>query len=482
MSIRTRLAVTLAITAVLPALVIATFAWYPVRESMREAAAVTLQLLADEMANAISILMSERIREAEHLAQHPEVIAAAQAANLAYAGRGDAEIRAWIKQQNQAWVGAKGGSPLARTTLTNDLSESLRRYSGDSAAKYGEIFVTDRRGAVIGMTQATSDYDQSDEGWWQWGMAGLFLDDRGLDLTPGTPAFGMAVPVLDEGRFIGVLKMNFRTDEILQITTEQHPQEMRVFLARGDGTILSSSTGAGERRPSGWIQQQALKDDGAHAHTTTDHHREAGKAGRLHTGPAFHVHRHGGEWYLGGHAFLDFPIFKRLLPKEAVAGISGEQWRATSWQIFVDQAEREALAGLYRLRNTMLLVMAAALVLALSLVLLFSHWIARPWQALRDGMAAIGGGRLDHRLALVRNDEIGQLARDIDAMAGRLQETLASRNELQAARDKLEQQLDELRRFQKIAIGREVRIKELREETDRLQAKLDERTRDEDSP
>ncbi|CAN5352830.1 hypothetical protein BH11PSE11_BH11PSE11_22250 [soil metagenome] len=61
--------------------------------------------------------------------------------------------------------------------------------------------------------------------------------------------------------------------------------------------------------------------------------------------------------------------------------------------------------------------------------------MANPIARLRMGTAIIGSGKLDYRVGTAARDEIGELSREIDKMAGRLKEVTASRDEFERETD-----------------------------------------------
>jgi signal transduction histidine kinase len=73
-------------------------------------------------------------------------------------------------------------------------------------------------------------------------------------------------------------------------------------------------------------------------------------------------------------------------------------------------------------RDRMLLISAGGIVLAIILIILISKKITNPIKAVVHGMAAIGEGKLDHRVEIVQKDEVGKLIRGFNRMADSLVE------------------------------------------------------------
>jgi len=110
----------------------------------------------------------------------------------------------------------------------------------------------------------------------------------------------------------------------------------------------------------------------------------------------------------------------------------------------VDQAE--AFAPIVQLRNTIFAFAAGVALLALLLGVFVSRTVTRPVLQLVRSTEIVGQGNLDHRTGIKIRDEIGQLASAFDQMAADLQETTASRDELNQEITAHLQSLEKLRR------------------------------------
>jgi signal transduction histidine kinase len=58
------------------------------------------------------------------------------------------------------------------------------------------------------------------------------------------------------------------------------------------------------------------------------------------------------------------------------------------------------------------------------------RWLFRPVVTIRQGAAYIGAGHFDHRIRALRDDELGELAEDINLMAGKVEGMLDAKREL----------------------------------------------------
>lgn len=98
-------------------------------------------------------------------------------------------------------------------------------------------------------------------------------------------------------------------------------------------------------------------------------------------------------------------------------------------------------------RITIAIFLASTLV-AIWVAYRVSRYLARGLGELNLGAALIGHGRLDHRIVLHSNDELGELAHAYNEMAGNLQ---TARQQLVQANEEMEERNQELQRQQKFA-------------------------------
>jgi len=114
------------------------------------------------------------------------------------------------------------------------------------------------------------------------------------------------------------------------------------------------------------------------------------------------------------------------------------------------------------------LVVAAGICAALAAIavaLLTTRSVTKPIRALQEGTRRIATGDLDYRMHMERKDEFGQLGAAFDRMSEDLSKTLVSREELAEANR-------ELGRFNRLAVGREMRMVELKQENNELARQL----------
>jgi len=169
-------------------------------------------------------------------------------------------------------------------------------------------------------------------------------------------------------------------------------------------------------------------------------------------------------------------------------------FRGLGWILIVERKTKEIFAPAAKLRNHILIISVAIAILATLIGLYISGSISRPLSKLRDAAAEIGKGNLNTQIDLQLNDEIGQLADSFNKMTADLKNTTTSVDNLNAANQQLQasqQQLEamngqlqdeiterkqateEMERFNRLAVGRELRMVELKKQVNALLCELD---------
>jgi signal transduction histidine kinase len=95
------------------------------------------------------------------------------------------------------------------------------------------------------------------------------------------------------------------------------------------------------------------------------------------------------------------------------------------WYVFVEQATAEAYKPLYASLARSGVLLVAGLLLSILVGLIFARRMTNPIQALQDGAAAIGSGRLDQTIDVRTGDELQDLAEQFNKMAADLKESYA---------------------------------------------------------
>ena len=163
--------------------------------------------LTDEQ---IAELLDVKIRFATHMAFQPNIIRAVEAQN------NQNLTLAEIKDRDQMWIDANGGSnSLIREITRNDIARYLQRRVENNTA-IDEVFITDNQGANVAAFPPTSDYWQGDEGKftssYNEGQGQVFIGPLEHDASTNKTQVQISAPVISNNETIGVLIMGVSVD------------------------------------------------------------------------------------------------------------------------------------------------------------------------------------------------------------------------------------------------------------------------------
>ncbi len=160
----------------------------------------------------IEELLDVKIRFATHMAFQPNIIRAVEAQN------GQQLSLAQIKERDEVWIGADGGSnSLIREITRNEIARYLQRRVENNTA-IDEVFITDNQGANVAAYPPTSDYWQGDEGKWTSsfndGNGQIFIGPLEQDASTNKTQVQISAPIVSNDETIGVLIMGVSVDYI----------------------------------------------------------------------------------------------------------------------------------------------------------------------------------------------------------------------------------------------------------------------------
>ena len=295
-----------------------------------------------------------------------------------------------IDEKNNEWISARTGTTTAlmQELLNNKLSEELREKIRFHEEKYGykvlgEVFVTNKYGANVALTDKTSDYRQDDEQWWKKAKEdGLCVDDVEYDESAGIHSTTIAIRSNDkEGNFAGVVKVVLNIEETINIikktkeVTRYNNAEFNL-LERNGKTIFDQS---GEFKlfedlSNSKFFKEIAGDKGYFIKEAED--RKEGKTVLL--------------------------AFARSQGHNDYEGLG--------WILTIEYEIAELFAPVVKLRNIILSTSLVLTILAVIPGILISNYISRPLSKLEAAMDKISKGDMGIKVDIKRNDEIGHLA------------------------------------------------------------------------
>jgi len=113
-----------------------------------------------------------------------------------------------VRAIDEAWQRGEDPEGLATSLAKNDCAQALQTLMSANPG-YGEAYVTDHQGAIVCMTDRTSDYWQGDEEAWTraygGGAGAVVVGKTERDATTGLDVVPISVPIKSAGQVIGVL-------------------------------------------------------------------------------------------------------------------------------------------------------------------------------------------------------------------------------------------------------------------------------------
>lgn len=122
--------------------------------------------------------------------------------------------------------------------------------------------------------------------------------------------------------------------------------------------------------------------------------------------------------------------------------------------------------------SSVIVLILALLFVGIVLYFLVTHF-TRPISSLVEGTRVVAEGNLDHQLQSTSDDELGVLACAFNNMTAKLKKSYTDLEEKVKQRtEELNQKVEELERMNKLMIGRELKMTEMKNEIDTLKTKL----------
>ena len=327
-------------------------------------------------------------------------------------------LQEYIDKKDYEWIAAKKGTaiPLLRELMNNRLSKELRERIGFHEKKYGykvfgEVFVTNKYGATVALTEKTSDYRQDDEQWWKDAKEdGLCVCDVEYDESSGIHSTAIAIRSNDEdGNFAGVIKVVLNIEETIDIIKQtrevtRYNNAQFKLLNKNGKTIFD---GSGEFQffedvSDGEFFKEIAGDRGYLFKKTED--QQEGKEELL--------------------------VFARSQGHNDYKGLG--------WILTIEYQTAELFAPVAKLRNIILSISLVLTILAVIPGILISNYISKPLSKLEAAMDKIGKGDMGIKVDIKRNDEIGQLA---DAFNQMVEHRKQAEEALQVSEGKLDAML-----------------------------------------
>lgn len=124
---------------------------------------------------------------------------------------------AQIREQDLQWIAAPGVTDFMRSLMTSACGRHLRSFQR-TTPYFAEIFVMDSQGAIVAMTNKTTDYWQGDEAKfiraYNNGAGAIYISEVAFDDSTRTDLVHISVPVVDNQKVIGVIALGVEVSKV----------------------------------------------------------------------------------------------------------------------------------------------------------------------------------------------------------------------------------------------------------------------------
>jgi methyl-accepting chemotaxis protein len=327
-------------------------------------------------------VLSERTRQVDLITSEPSVIVAARKGAEASRQRGLTKLS--IPQLEE----------MFKATRSQQVDEESKHFLTALLAKLdiAEVMVTDEFGFNAVTTSPSSDFVQSDEGWWKTAWTnGATTAQATADPATQQTVVELSGAIHDRGAKIGVAKVKFGLSSVDSVLAQGSTRgaALRVDLVDSVGKVIASSV------PSTRFKIfPAFQSAAAHESATS-------------------------FTYMSDSA----------LQRASVATTNGGRWR-----VIAHMSEAEASRGYNVARWSLIVGLVVMLLLAVATLVFAGRFIerriTRPAEALATAAEAVAAGDLSKQVSDIGgDDEIGRLARAVSAMIDELRRLAGALNE-----------------------------------------------------
>ncbi|MDM8523952.1 PAS domain S-box protein [Desulfococcaceae bacterium HSG8] len=377
----------------------------------------TLKIISEEVALHMESHLQEKAKITVTISSAPLVRDALLKSNSKLAPLADKTRKNEIERQNRQWMETTDiNDPFIQKYMKNAVGEFLKHQQTLLPGEYGEIFLTNRFGAMIATTGKLTSLSHAHKYWWlacyNDGQGRIFFDDRGFDTSLERYVLGVVVPIKYKNRIIGILKCNFNIIGPLTEAVKKSGLSDRAMLkiVRTGGLIVyeKGSTPLSTQVDKRLVELLWQNKDGVTILPGTD-------GNQLVAYSSIPMTTGSDRYGFGGK-------------KGSIDHIKGNDGKA--WHIVVSLDEEKFIESTHKTTRLIIIVGIIFTFFTTVVSLLFGKWIAVPIVRLSTKARMIGEGNLDTQAPIGLNDEIGSLSKSLNKMVRNLKNTMASRDEL----------------------------------------------------
>ncbi len=388
-----------------------------------------IQNISKEISLHLNSHLGEKISLARTITTAPCIKEALLESNNKFSSLNNKQRDQQITNLDQRWRKAKSSSdPFIQEYMQNSVAKYLQNQQIYFPGEYGEIFLTNRYGALVSTTGKLTTLAHAHKYWWiasyNDGKGRIFLDDRGFDESVEGYVLGVVIPIIDGDAIIGILKCNVNVASSLTNPIEKYHQsnygDMKIVRTGG---LVVRELGA---LPLSTQVPKSFNSELQKKRITASIIPEKERNILVAMAPV-QITLGSSEAGFGGK-------------KQSIDHIKGNT--GESWHIVISLPEEKVLNNIHQTTLKIVLVGVIFFIFTSIVAWFLGKTIAKPLVKLAHDAKQIGRGHLHTRAKMSANDEVGSLAKSINNMAINLEKAEA---EKEITINNLEKALNEIK-------------------------------------
>ncbi|MCD6330363.1 MAG: PAS domain-containing protein [Candidatus Cloacimonetes bacterium] len=359
----------------------------------------------------------EKVKTASTITLTPLVLSAVNESNAQYSALSQQYRDNEIQSRDEKWKTTDDSNDSFILEYTdNPLAQYLKELQINMEGEYGELFITNKYGALVASTAKLTTFAHGHKYWWKGGYSdgdgAIFFDDRGYDDSVGGYVLGVVVPIKNGNDIIGILKINLNIlgsiGEIISNSTIENYEKLELIRSGGLVVFEEGVEPLSIRVPTELTEKIRSGDEASYIFTEQG---DKWIVGLSEIGLTSNI-----EGYNFGGSFESIDHKK---------GNTGESW------YIIDYLPLSKIIIPVKHNLTKLLLIGFLLASALAITaFIIGKQAAQPIKELVRQTRQISKGDFDSRVSIKRNDEIGLLAVSFNQMAKNLNDTTTSIDKL----------------------------------------------------
>ena len=369
-------------------------------------------LLAEMSLSDIHKAFSRYIADFQMLANDPLLQNLAKESNNSFEQMSD--MQKFIDETEEDWrfvseLGlVKSIEKLINNPASMKLKERMEFYQRISGVDLkGNIFITNKYGAIIALTSITSAYYQGDNLWWKMARdQELWVGDVNFNPYYRIYSIDVGIKIQDEkGDFLGVMNVDWDIEEAMN-------------TVKGLSNSMAVAPNTDKNKKAYLPKFRVLTLDGRTIYASQDYKMFEKISSKVLEEKVLSEKN--------GYCILDDANGEEILFAYARSKDLGKN-KGLDWIILVEHKTSDIFKMITNIRNTIMIISILGLIIAVVIGFFIASSIFKPIKKLQQAAALIGTGNMDVKIDIDSNSaEVGALADSFRIMIANLKKTTTS--------------------------------------------------------